>query len=141
MPRLIVPSRGGGTKLMRTLRTVGDWEGIAAGGAVEGMSEGEADAVAEGVGEIVSEGTAGVAGISWDLTWPNEQAMRITMQNAVAPSAVEGSRVATFTAAWPDVWASLDMTREIKGNSASLSSGRDYRGVRNRKEKLRPFGS
>jgi hypothetical protein len=140
MPRLIVPSRGGGTKLMRTLRTIGDGEGVAAG-AVEGTSEGVVDAVAEGVGEIVSEGTAGVVGISWALTSPNEQAIRITMQTAVASSAVEGFRLATIKAAWRDVSASLDMTREIKGNSASLSSGRDYRAVRNRKEKLRPFGS
>ena len=125
---------------MRTLRASGEGEGVAAG-AVEGASEGVVDAVIEGAGEIVFNGTAGVVGISSALTLPNEQAIRIAMQTAVAPSAVEGSRVATFAAAWPDVWASLDMTREIKGNSASLSSGRDYRGVRNRKEKLRPFGS
>ena len=125
---------------MRTLRVIGEGEGVAAG-AVAAMSEGVVDAVAEGVGEIVSEGTAGVVGISWALTSPNEQAMKIAMQIAVAPSAVERSRVATFAAAWPDVWASLDMTREIKGNTASSSSGRDYRAVRNRKEKLRPFGS
>ena len=125
---------------MRTLRAIGDGEGVAAG-AVEDTSEGVVDAVAEGVGEIVSEGTAGVAGISSALTLPNEQAIRIAMQTAVAPSAVEGSRVATFAAEWPDVSALPDMTREIKGNTASSSSGRDYRAVRNRKEKLRPFGS
>ena len=125
---------------MRTLRSIGDGEGVAAG-AVEGTSEGEVAAVAEGGGEIVSEGTAGVVGISWALISPNEQAMRITRQTAVAPSAVEGFRVATFKGVRRDVSASLDMTREIKGNSASLSSGRDYRAVRNRKEKLRPCGS
>ena len=60
---------------MRTLRTVGDGEGVSAEGAVEGMSEGEADAVAEGVGEIVSEGIAGAGGISSALISPNEQVM------------------------------------------------------------------
>ena len=124
---------------MRTLRAIGDGERVATG-EVEGTSEGIVDGVGEGVGEIASEGIAEAGGISWALISPNEQAMRITMQNAVAPT-VEGFRVATFKGARRDVAASFDMTREITGNSASLSSGRDYRAVRNRKEKLRPFGS
>src|SRR5438034_10491453 len=52
MPRLIVPSSGGGTKLMRTL-LAGDAEGVCSG-----VGEGEADSFVVGEGVGVSESCA-----------------------------------------------------------------------------------
>ena len=62
MPRLIVPSNGGGTKLMRTL-LAGDCEGVCAGAgpgvsASSGEMEGERDSSTVGAGIGVGDSWA-----------------------------------------------------------------------------------
>ena len=143
MPRLIVPSSGGGTKLMRTLRAAGDGEALAegvVGGTTGDGAEGPAEGVLEMSTEGVAEGVTAGGGVSCAAILPNDPiATRIAMHHAVIPSAVDGSPGTTFNAAWRDILASLDMTKEIKGNTANSHLGKGYRAVRNRRGRLRPF--
>src|SRR5205809_7994290 len=84
MPRLIVPSSGGGTKLMRTL-LAGDAEGVCSG-----VGEGEADSFVVGEGVGVSESCA-IA--------PQMEAKAIrsaTLSFFVIPSVVEESLTPLF---------------------------------------------
>ena len=150
-----MPSSGGGTKLMRTLRATGDGEALAEG-VVGGTTEDGAEGLAEGVLKMSTEGvaegvTAGV-GASCAAILPNDPiAIKIAIHHAVIPSAVEAATQRTESErpgfpfrgasleAWRDVSAWLDMTREIKGNTANSHSGKDYRAVRNPRGKFRRF--
>src|SRR4030095_4531886 len=96
MPRLIVPSSGGGRKLMRTL-LAGAAEGDRDCSGV-GETEGDSSGVGEGVGAGDSGATAATAN-SKDTRIGNRQSAIGILLNVIAPVYVWESVIAPFTVA------------------------------------------
>src|SRR4029453_2955329 len=95
MPRLIVPSSGGGRKLMRTLLEGGaEGEGDCSG--IVGETEGASSGVGEGVGAGDSCATVATAN-SNDARIGNRQSATGISLNVIAPVYVWESVIAPFT--------------------------------------------
>src|SRR4029450_11548060 len=97
MPRLIVPSSGGGRKLMRTLFE-GAVEGEADCSGIVGETEGDSSGVGEGVGAGDSCATAATAN-SNDARIGNRESASGILLNVIAPVYVWESVIAPFTVA------------------------------------------
>ena len=127
MPRLIVPSNGGGTKLTRTLLA----------GEAEGVCTGAGGAVMDSSGEIEGDGdsTGSVKGVPVGDSCAAVTETQMATTNAKLTLVVMSSEVETSRIFSEDVERFLDFARNDKWPRCSSASSRlekDYRAIRSR---------
>src|SRR5438094_10245206 len=103
MPRLIVPSNGGGTKLMRTLRA----------GELEGVSSGAGGGVVDSFGEIERAGdsSGGAAGVGVGDCCAAPTETKITVRIANLNLDIMWSEVETYSTYSENITRLLDFAR------------------------------
>ena len=122
MPRLIVPSNGGGTKLMRTLRA----------GELEGVSSGAGGGVVDSFGEIEragdSSGGAEGVGVGDSCAAPTET--KIAVRSAKLTLVVMSSEVETSRTFSENIQRFLDFARNDKWPRCKIASSGLEKGCR-----------
>ena len=148
MPRLMVPSKGGGTKLMRTLRAA-ETEGIcpgAGGGVVDSFGEIERAGDSSGGAEAIGVGDSCAAPIETKIASRSEKLTLVVMSSEVETSRTFSENIQRLTRSSPDSLAAtlaaqpsmslvplaplLDFARDDKWPRCNIASSRLEKGCR-----------